>query len=146
MRKIIGLFLLLAIFVTGCNQGKEQESSQESLSNPPKLTITANKKSITALRGTTSWISFELDSAAPPELVNYQKERLNIKPKSKITLTFEREPDDLKVYIWEGNNQIIQQVKSGTIIAPRQKGLVVYEVYANWQEGSAHYAFSVNVD
>lgn len=141
MRKVICLSLLLIMIFTGCNI----KPNTGKPGTPPKLTITADNKSITAVRGTYSWRNVVADSVAPPELVKYQEENLNIKPMSTITLKFEKIPDNYKVTIWQGNNQIAQQVSNGVLIAPQQKGLVVYEVYANWKDGNSYYAFSVNV-
>jgi hypothetical protein len=141
MRKIIGLFLLLTMIFTGCDRELKMEDSE----TPPELTINANNKSITAVRGTYSWRNVVADSEAPPELVKHQEENLSVKPQSFITLKFDKLPDDYKVTIWQGNNQIAQQISNGSLIAPQQKGLVVYEVYASWKDGNSYYAFSVNV-
>ena len=112
-------------------------------------------KSITAVLGTCSWETYyeggtktrhESGSVPPPELAKYQKESLTVEPRSSIVLDFKYKPDDYIVSIWQGDNPSIQQVKDGKIIAPQQKGLVVYEIHAIWKEGDAVYAFSANVE
>ncbi|SFP74126.1 hypothetical protein [Caldicoprobacter faecalis] len=136
MKRVLSL-LLLTILVVGCSQRDP---------TPPELTIMVDNKSISAVLGTYSWKNTEADSVSPPELVEYQKEDLNIKPQSSIILKFERTPNHYEVFIWQGDKRILQQTSNGVVIAPQQKGLVVYEIYAKWHEGSAHYAFSVNVE
>jgi len=156
VKKIISLLLLFTVIVVGCSQTSLQVSNKIiSLREPPELIVTFNNKSISAVRGTYSWYidngdgtctGIESDSGPPPELVEFQEELLNVKPKSSIALDFGAKPDDYKVRIWQSNNPITQQVNNGIIISPQQKGLVVYEVHATWKEGNSYYAFSVNVD
>ncbi|SHE87819.1 hypothetical protein SAMN02746089_00933 [Caldanaerobius fijiensis DSM 17918] len=156
MRKIFGVLLLLTIFLVACAQSKPPVSNNGIfLKEPPELTVIAGNKSIAAVRGTYNWVIYSgngtrtnihADSGPPSKLIKFQKEPLNVKPESSIVLDFRIKPNDYKVNIWEGNKPIIQQVNNGIIIAPRQKGLVVYEVQATWNEGDACYAFSVNVD
>ncbi|MCM1989226.1 hypothetical protein [Oceanirhabdus seepicola] len=156
MKKILSMVLLLTFLLVGCIQKKQPVSDNvTSLTNPPELTVTVDTKSITAVLGTYSWnidngdgtvTSIESDSEAPPELAKDQNEALIVKQKSSIVLNFENKPTDYIVNIWEGNTQSTHEVINGEIIAPQQKGLVVFEVYAHWKEGSAYYAFSVNID
>lgn len=154
MRKIFGILLMSVFFFAGCVQSKPTLSNKKSsLENPPKLTANVGNKSITAVVGTYSWnidngdgtSSFnEADSAGPPELIMYQKEKLTVQSGDIINLSFSHKPDDYKVSIWENNNPVVQWVNDGKIIVPQKKGLIVYEVYAKYKEGNAHYAFFVN--
>lgn len=142
--------MLSSIPFLGCNSAEGA-----ALSTPPELIITVGNKSITAILGTYSWniynkdgsvTSIKADSAAPPELVKYQKETLSVKAKSSIVLNFDSKPKNYTVSIWQDDNPIIQEVTDGVIVAPQQKGLVIYEVSVEWKQGTANYAFSVNID
>ena len=154
---MIIILLLLTLLLVACNplNNTSEPNKDVSLSEPPELTITIDNQSITALLGTYSWYihnkdgtieGMEADAFAPPELVKHQNETLTVEPKSSIVLNFENKPDAYRVDIWEGNNQITQQVNDKIVIAPEQNGLVVYEVYARWKEGTAFYAFAINVN
>jgi|GEM_PF-309423 len=127
----------------------------QSLSKPPELTVSIVNKGIAAVCGTFSWFidsgdgivkCIEADSGPPNELVKNQKESLYVKPNSRIFLSFESKPINYKVGIWENDKSINQRVKNGEITTPREKGLVIYEVKAEWQQGTAIYAFAINMD
>jgi hypothetical protein len=158
MKKVFGLLVLIGIVFVGCMEKKQTEVEKVSpLIKPPELTVSYNSKSIRAIQGTCSWYvengdgtlsGFEADSVSPPELVNSQTDFLNVPSKASIILEFKNEPKAYEVYIWEGNDQTtkLKLQKNEVIVVPKKKGLVVYEVYAKWKEGNAHYAFSVIVE
>ncbi|WBW96566.1 hypothetical protein [Oceanirhabdus sp. W0125-5] len=156
MKKLFTMILFLSILIVGCNQKNQRESDNvTSSTNPPKLTVTVDNKSITGVLGTYSWTvdngdgtetSIQSDSEAPPELAKDQKEPLNIKPSSSIILNFKNEPKEYIVTLWKDNIKNKQEVIDGEIIAPEEKGSFVYEVFATWKEGTAYYAFSVNIE
>ncbi|WP_092491166.1 hypothetical protein [Virgibacillus salinus] len=61
---------------------------------------------------------------------------------SNVKLDFEKEPDSYTIRIWDDDNNIINEsdkvVFSGV-------GKVIYEVLVKWDQGTASYAFSLNI-
>ncbi|RDY69109.1 hypothetical protein DXT76_16775 [Halobacillus trueperi] len=71
-----------------------------------------------------------------------------VSPNEEINIIFQKEsmPETLEVEKWtgEGNREDIV-VKNNSIAAPKEKGLYVYLISADWDEGDGNYAFSVEV-
>lgn len=155
MKRLVGILIILIVLSIGCTQKKQATfNNKPVLKEPPQLTVSFNKRKINALRGTYSWnadngdgtsTGFEKDSESPPKMVKSQNESLTVPAESSVTLKFNDNPIDYQVIIWQDDKQTVEFLKDGKIIMPKQKGLVVYEVYAEWKEGTAHYAFSILV-
>lgn len=126
-------------------------STNDEILEPPELTVVAGDESVDAVMGTYSWsidnedgtmTAIEADSAAPPELVSTMT-ALEVTGDTSIELDFEIEPDSYTVKIWEEGNTVIS--KSEEVLLTNE-GTVIYEVLANWQEGTASYAFTLNIE
>lgn len=151
---IIFLICLLLYSVAGCeNTRTGNMDTQTQLHRPPALIILYLDKSIDAKTGTYSWTidngdgtetGIEADSPAPPELVK-NSTPLTVPPKSSLTLCFSDKPTSVTVNIWQVNKPIKQSLTDGKIVTPQLKGSIVYEVIGSWEQGTAYYAFLVNV-
>lgn len=150
IKKLLSIFSLVFLLFSliGC------EGDKAELKSPPTLKVLYQDKSIDAVLGTYSWTinnndgtatGIESDSAGPTELVK-DATVLTVSPKSAITLNFSDKPKDIMVNIWQENKSIEQLVTDSKVITPELKGSVIYEAIATWEQGTAHYAFLVNVN
>ena len=150
---IIVFIALLSLF--GCNQEEidKQEGNLpgENLHAPPSLTISVGEETIETVRGTYSWsykhgdgtsTGINADSAAPPDLVEGQISA-DVTPNTEVSLNFEETPMDYQVRIWDSENNIIGTYNE--VVPSQHIGRVIYEVLANWEQGTVSYAFSLNV-
>lgn len=148
---LASLIFTMAISLFACSDKLENESE---LTNLPTLEVSYGDGIIDAERGTASWtttdssgdnVTVDSDSEKPVELVK-DMVPLEASPNSNLELYFyNSQPDEVRAYIWEGDNQLEQPVTSMEITTPEMEGLVIYEVVATWEQGIVHYAFSINV-
>lgn len=123
----------------------------EIIHEPPSLTIYVGEGTVRPTLGTYSWsvknedgteTAIESDSSAPPELVK-NNNPLEVTIDTKVELNFEIKPDSYTVRIWDDENNVIS---TSDKVVLSEKGKVIYEVLAHWKQGSASYAFSLNVE
>ncbi len=139
----------LVISLAGCSGNKAEVKS------PPSLKVLYQDKSIEAARGTFSWSiknkngkiisTINADTAGPAELVKGSAP-LTAAPKSVLNLNFSDKPVNITVNIWQGTEIIKQTVIDNKVTIPESKASVIYEVVADWNDGTVCYAFLVNVD
>ena len=164
--KRLGGILTLVIFlvVVGCSDENEATSevkeengtvqttqtSEPKVLEPPDLTITAGEKTIHPILGTYSWTidngdgtgeGIEADSEAPPDLVRGTNP-LQLTATSSVKFNFEEPPTHYILNIWDENYTVVRQTKD---VDPSETGIVIYEVLAHWEQGTASYAFAVEV-
>ncbi|MBP2079941.1 hypothetical protein [Oceanobacillus polygoni] len=147
------LILVLSLFIViGCSTkyteketGNIEEANQ--FKTPPQLTLTVEEDSFTVAQGGYSWsyenidgttVFVEADSMPPGEIVS-DKNPIEVDEDTEITLDFEMEPTDYKVKIWDANHNVLAVYDK--INLSEYKGNVIYEVFANWEQGSSSYAF-----
>lgn len=134
----------------GIGEGVDH-SSEEVYLEPPELDIHIGEETITPVLGEYSWsmdnedgttTTTVVDSAAPPELVSTIKST-QVTRNTPIEFDFEVQPDSYVINIWNINNGIISESSevdlSGT-------GEVIYEIVADWDQGSASYSFSLLIE
>jgi hypothetical protein len=133
------LVILSLLFITACAP------------DPPKLTAKVNEKLIKVYQGSYCWNEYGqgvcADTISPVEMV--KKDAPTVVPKgSELKLRFNYEPkkESIGASIWingEARDQKI--VNSDTIVLPKEPGIYVYSVHANWKEGDSSYALQVEV-
>lgn len=130
----------------------EKTEETANLKSPPKLTVSVDGDTIEGTLGTHSWSYDNSDgtstgidalSASPQEIVKNQKPT-NVNANSDINLNFEKPPTNYEVRIW-GTDNTIKGVYD-KLVVPDYKGIVIYEVLANWEQGTATYVFLFNVE
>lgn len=163
---VIAFIALLSI--TGCsevnsnsNSGGDNQSDEgenvakdneevASPSKPPSLTIEVGEETITPSLGTYSWSvdngdgsvkNINADSAAPPELVK-NTQPTQVTNDTDVELNFETQPQRYEVRTWEDNSV----ASTSDEITLSEKGKIIYEVLAYWENGTASYAFSLNIE
>lgn len=164
MKRLGGIVTLIIFLVVGCSDENEAtsvvkeesshvqttQSSEATVLEPPEFTITAGEKTIHPNLGTYSWTvdngdgtaeSIEVDSDAPPDLVT-GKNILQLTANSSVELNFEKPPTNYILRIWDEDYTIVRQIKEVDLT---ERGSVIYEVLAHWEQGTASYAFAVEV-
>ena len=138
-------------FVEGGSGETLDDSSGDTIPKPPSLTIYVGDETVRPSLGTYSWSidnedgtvsAIEVDSSAPPELVK-NNNPLQVTVDTNVELNFEIQPDSYTVRIWDDANNVIS---TSDKVVLSGKGKVIYEVLAHWKQGTASYAFSLNVE
>ncbi|WP_404431868.1 hypothetical protein [Sutcliffiella horikoshii] len=140
------IVIFVMIFLTGCSPQSEKLVVECTDSEVPCIKIISGSDKVKAVRGTTSWNSFEADSDAPPQIVSYQEGNLEAKFNSEVEIQFSRKPNSFEVYLWnDEKREKVVPILENTFVADTS-GTVIYEIKADWVEGYANYAFKINVD
>lgn len=152
MKRIL-TFLLLAVILSACGE-QNGESGETTFKEPPELIVSSKGNEVVAVLGTYSWSydngdgsfrGIEADSFGTTEIVKHQSHTLKTKLGSEVVLDFARTPKEIRIKVWD-NNQVLREVEvESNTFTTDEKGNIVYEVYATWDQGSAHYAVKLNV-
>ncbi|QHE52690.1 hypothetical protein [Pontibacillus sp. HMF3514] len=122
-------------------------------SEPPTPTITAANKEIATTQGSYCWEGLlsakcvDKIYTSPLEMVKEHKPAV-VSPNEVIEIDFKKAPipETLEVEKWIDRDNIENIVlKNDSIIAPKEKGIYVFHILANWEQGDGNYAFSVEV-
>ncbi|SDP64195.1 hypothetical protein [Halobacillus aidingensis] len=133
------------------NNEKLEVSSGDTIPKPPSLTVYVEEETIRPSLGTYSWSvdngdgivnGIESDSFAPPELVK-DSNPMQVTSNTNVELDFEEQPESYTVRIWGDDNNV---VNTSDEVVLSDKGKIVYEVLAHWEQGTASYAFSLDVE
>ncbi|MFD1030180.1 hypothetical protein [Metaplanococcus flavidus] len=126
-------------------------SSEDAIPKPPSLTVIVGEETVRPSLGTYNWSvdngggttsGINADSSAPPELLE-NNNSIQVTADTNVELVFEEEPENYTVRIWDDDNNI---VNSSNKVVLSGKGKIVYEVLAHWEQGTASYAFSLDVE
>ena len=121
-------------------------------SEPPTPSVTIGDIDIHTTQGSFCWkglISGQcVDKiyTSPLEMAAKHKPTV-VSSNEEVTIKFKKAPlGKLVVTQWVGeNNTKSITVKNDKIKVPKEKGIYVYSVIANWEKGSGSYAFSIEV-
>ncbi|CAN7676920.1 hypothetical protein [Paenibacillus sp. LjRoot56] len=149
MKKRLTIFFAAAVLLIGVYFISELFRSE-----PPKPTITAGNKKIGFAQGSYCWSGLFSgkcsDMVAPPELIKYAG--LNpvvVSPESQITIKFRSKPkkNSMGAQLWKNNDRTAEtvQLKNQSLTVPKEKGVYIYGISANWRKGSSIYFFVVEV-
>ena len=126
------------------------ETSEHTIMEPPTLTINVGEETLMPTLGTYSWhfenedgtgTGVESDSLSPPESVNNDNS-MQVTADTEVKLNFEVQPDRYSVRIWDDENIISSSDK----VVLSSRGKVIYEVLAYWEQGTASYVFSLDIE
>ncbi|OAS16399.1 hypothetical protein [Paenibacillus oryzisoli] len=149
MKKRLTIFFVAALLVIGV-----YFISDLFRSEPPKPTIMAGDKKIAFAQGSYCWSGFLrgecADMVAPRELIHYAGlHPVVVSPESQITIKFRVKPkqNSLGVQLWTNDNMSPEtvQLKNQMLTVPKEKGVYIYGVSANWRKGSSVYFFVIEV-
>ncbi|QUG41721.1 hypothetical protein KD050_21130 [Psychrobacillus sp. INOP01] len=165
IRYIYFVFIIVILLITaGCSNEKlakyeydnnkkvVMKTEEVAILTPPKLTISVEGNKILAGQGSYFWSKdnddgtgrrLNVDAGPPPEIAGKE---LSVKSQSEVHLVFEEVPSVYQVRIWESDNEKAIAVTDNTFTITQNKEIVIYSVVANWEHGTATYAFSLNVE
>ena len=119
----------------------------------PVLNVTIDGGEHPTIRGGYSWSSFdekekasatiESESLSPLELAENQKAPA-AKEVAEIDLHFDKEPDAFYVQTW--NSEGAEKGPFNDIVLDESGGKTVYQIIAEWEQGTVTYVFSLMVD
>jgi hypothetical protein len=121
--------------------------------NPAEPTVTVDEKKLEVARGSYCWDglfnSICEDTISPSMLIeHYEIKPVIVSPESELKIEFEIEPNTntLGVNRWFNDNEVEGvPLRNNILIAPREKGVYIYDVHASWKKGSSSYVFLIEV-
>ncbi|WP_285395750.1 hypothetical protein [Lysinibacillus sp. fls2-241-R2A-57] len=149
------IILMFSIFlITGCSNNVDKGTEDIDNEFPPSYTglIIINGTEYQMEKGGYKWERkkvlgtevVQTDHASPNQMAEHM-ESISTIPNQKVYIKIEGNPD-IKVYLWneKGLEKEIEQ-KANQIIVPSSKGKYIYEVLAEWTNGTISYTFVVEV-
>lgn len=119
---------------------------------PPTLTLTIGEQTIQTALGLHNWsyidrktgeqTGIKAESLPPTEVVDLENAAL-VDLNRPIKMNFEHAPDRYEIRIWSSDNKVTATYKDLSDI--KEKGKVVCEILATWQQGTASYAFALHI-
>ena len=130
------------------------EGSSKFPSEPPTLTVSDGETTITAWRGTYSWMiegedgmgsGITVDSAHP---LDYKDsiETINLSQNTKLTLNFESEPTSVSIKRYKlsaTDYNAFEKIADSYNTIDAKAGNYLYEVIAKWEDPSKSYSGTV---
>jgi len=140
MKKYLIVLTAVFLILTACSQ---------EVIEPPELIIDYGDGQIKAVTGTYGWTenskSVQADSDTPPNIVDFQEDELVLSQEDTLNLVFKKTPNDVEVNIWKNDEVLKQELKDNKFTVPKEVGNVVYEVVVDYDQGTVHYAFQVEI-
>ena len=119
---------------------------------PPTLTITIGEQTIKTALGLHSWsyidratgeqIGIQAETLSPTEVVDLDNAKL-VDLTMPIHLDFEHKPERYEIRIWSSDHTVTATYKDWNDI--KERGKIVCEILATWQQGTAIYAFALHI-
>ncbi len=146
IRKIFTVIIIIGSIIIGLFACELFSSS------PPTPTVTAGDTKIPTTQGSYCWNGLfsaqcvDKVYTSPIDMAKEHKPTV-VSPSEEIKIDFKKEPlaETMKVEQWIDEKYEKLEVKNNSIVIPKEKGVYVYYVLANWKEGDGNYAFSVEV-
>jgi len=138
----------------GCSINVDKETEDIDSEFPPSMTglIIINGMEYQMEKGNYKWKRkkgletevVQTDHASPYQMADHIGS-ISTNPNQKVEIKIEGNPD-IKVYLWneEGREKEIEQ-DANQIIVPSSKGKYIYEVLAEWTNGTISYTFVVEI-
>ncbi|ASN05633.1 hypothetical protein [Virgibacillus necropolis] len=120
-------------------------------SEPPTPTVTAGGTTIPTTEGSYCWdglFSAQCVDKVYTGPLDMAKEHnpTVVSPNEEIKIDFKKEPKTIEVEQWIDNENTGNiEVKTNSLLAPKEKGKYVYNVLADWKQGDVNYVFSIEV-
>lgn len=122
--------------------------------NPPDPIVTVKGDKIEVVQGSYCWRGFInaecVDMISPPDIIKHEELKpFVVSPGEKMLIEFKKEPkkNTLVVNIWINNEETESvSISDNVLLAPKEKGIYVYDVSARWERGSSSYAFVIVVE
>lgn len=149
MKKVV-FFLMLAFILGACGQQKGVVDNE----SPPQLVVRSNSNEVVAALGEYSWTidngdgtatTTSVDTDIPPRIVGNQVNPFDAELGTEIRLDFAKSPQEIMVNIWNNSQREREVDFEGYSFTTDEKGYIVYEIIAIWDQSKVHYAVKINV-
>ncbi len=87
----------------------------------------------------------QAESPIPPELVKNIIPTFVV-PQANVKVTFDYKPNVVDVMLWTTAGPRGYNNDDNTIIMPEDKGIYVFEIKGEWDQGDSIYAFKIKVN
>ncbi|WP_238323348.1 hypothetical protein [Planococcus antarcticus] len=162
--KLFFLVVVILLAATACSEEQGDvvdnkitnpaiEYPEEMPKAPPNLKVAVDGIEVSAILGAHAWsyfdeeenarVSVEAETISPLEIAMNQKAP-PVNEIAVIELRFEKEPNSYGFYIWGSKHRM--KGPYSKIILDESTGKTVYEVVAAWEQGTAHYVFSLTIE
>lgn len=155
---LLSVWIGALVGVMGCSNpvsvaSNVTENPQEILKNPPALEVSIGDIGVPARVSAQKWsyidekeqatVTVEAETIAPVEMTDRAKGTA-VATGTAVELVFTREPKTYEFYQWNSTED--RQGPFRNIQTSEESGKAVYEVVAEWEQGTAHYVFVVTVE
>ncbi|ALC89167.1 hypothetical protein AM500_04695 [Bacillus sp. FJAT-18017] len=148
---LIGILTFAILVITGCSYSIGSVTQSEF---PPSMSalVKINGKEYQMEEGNYKWVQkkgsttqvYQTDHSSPYQMADHI-EPISVKPNEKIDIEIEDNPD-LKVYTWDENGRGEEVKLDGNQLkVPSSDGTYIYEVEAEWGNGTVSYTFVLEV-
>lgn len=119
----------------------------------PDLKISTNSFEILVIKGGYEWTNnfglfrketVNADSAAPEQIVETMDGN-KVKAQSELILDFSEKPNNVNVVAWGESKDNPYTFTNEKIIVPTEKGIYIYEIIGEWNQGHVSYIIKVIV-
>ena len=164
MKKIFWVLfaMMLVLLTSGCGEvdsaggsgvQKEPEDAIGTNDKPPALMLTIGGEKIRTARTSYSWgyydeeegsmAGVEASTDSPPALIDtaYAK---TAAADAEVQLDFEEAPSKYEIQAWDEENNVIASYDE--LDLSQHQGMVIFEIRAYWEQGSAGYAFALDIE
>ncbi|MGE7925500.1 hypothetical protein ACQKND_20265 [Viridibacillus arvi] len=110
------------------------------------------KKLLIHTTGVISWsyldpktgqtMGIEVDSLPPSEILNVEN-AIGVDLNKPIKLNFEKEPIEYEIRVWDNENNVNATYKNLDDV--KEKGKMIYEILATWNEGRVSYVVALDI-
>ncbi|MEH6945088.1 hypothetical protein V7014_25245 [Bacillus sp. JJ722] len=147
IRKLIIAIIIIGLVVIGLFVFEPFRSE------PPTPTVTVGNTKIATTQGSYCWNGLlsaqcvDKIYTSPLDMAKEHKPTV-VSPNEEIKFDFKKEPiaETLEVEKWIDKDNIENiEVKNNSIVAPKEKGIYVFHILADWEQGDGNYAFSIEV-
>lgn len=129
----------------GCNKTTEI--------SVPDLKISTNSFEILVIKGGYEWSNnvglfrqetVNADSATPEQIAETMDGN-KVKAQSELILDFSEKPNNVNVIAWGESKDNTYTFTNEKIIVPTEKGIYIYEIIGEWNQGHVSYIIKVIV-
>ncbi len=115
---------------------------------PPIPKLTYQGEPVKVIQGSYGWTTFtkgvQAESPIPPELVK-NIIPTSVVPQANLKVTFDYKPNGVDLMLWTKAGPRGYNIDHNTIIMPEDKGIYVFEIKGEWDQGDSIYAFKIKV-
>ena len=142
--KVTKFIALIFMFFTlvGCSNSID--------SKIPKLEITTDYENVAVTRGGYNWTAklneSEVADTDSPLYIANDIEGTHVLPESQLKLHFTKVPNKITVLSWHEKGADEWSSSNDTFTTPAEKGTYIFEIIADWNQGTVSYIIKLIVE